>query len=308
MIIDVHTHLWNPATVGRGFAAELVSGRVRDEPDSPYARPEVQREPEKYIMPVDWETFIKEMDEARIDRFVVLGFDTSHTWDSKPTPNDYVAEFQKKYPKRVIGFASVSPLDKWNRFNRQAISDLEVAIKELKLKGVKMIPTYDHYHPMDKAVYPVYEKIADLEVPILFHLSNTTFRNAPLSYASPMLIDQVGIDFPDLKIIIAHLGFPWTEEVFALMQKHPTFYTDMSAFHARPYTLCWNLTMAREYGVLDRVLFATDYPGTCRPAKLYVDFLKNKLNTVMDRTGLPTLTKDEIEGLLGKNAERMGLI
>ena len=67
------------------------------------------------------------------------------------------------------------------------------------------------------------------------------------------------IDFPALRINVEHMAYPWTEELCALMKRAPNVYTDVSELFARPTLLAWNLVLAKEYRVIDRVIWGSDY-------------------------------------------------
>jgi len=67
------------------------------------------------------------------------------------------------------------------------------------------------------------------------------------------------MDFPDLKVIVEHLNYPWYEELFFMMASSPNVYADIAMTYDRPHILSWNLVKAREFGVLDRIMYASDY-------------------------------------------------
>jgi len=125
-----------------------------------------------------------------------------------------------------------------------------------------------------------------------------------MEYGKPIHLDDPVQDFPELKFIVAHLGYPWTEELLVLMRKLPNLYADISASVLyRPSILAWNLAMAKEYKVIDRILFGTDYPVTKQ--KQYIDWVRNKYNQIAEKNAYPTLHHQEIEKILGGNAMRL---
>ena len=123
------------------------------------------------------------------------------------------------------------------------------------------------------------------------------------------------VDFPALRINVEHMAYPWTEELCALMKRAPNVYTDVSELFARPTLLAWNLVLAKEYGVIDRVIWGSDYDVywhddwdfSCyfRKVQAETDWLRNGANEVLLRCGWPTLTEDEIAGILGANVRRL---
>ena len=125
-----------------------------------------------------------------------------------------------------------------------------------------------------------------------------------MEYGRPIHLDDPVQDFPELKFIVAHWGYPWTEELLVLMRKLPNLYADISASVLyRPSILAWNIAMAKEYKVLDRILFGTDYPVTKQ--KEYVDWLRNSYNQIAEKNVYPTLSQQEIDGILGGNAAQL---
>jgi predicted TIM-barrel fold metal-dependent hydrolase len=141
----------------------------------------------------------------------------------------------------------------------------------------------------------VYKFCQSHHLPILIHQGTTFVRTGPLRYALPLQLDEIAIEFPELKMIIAHLGHPWIAETLVVIRKHPNLYSDISALHYRPWQFYNALIMAKEYGVLDKILFGSDYPFTTPEAQ--IDGLRN-INHFAEGTNLPRLTSEEIEGLI----------
>src|SRR6202012_2882703 len=128
----------------------------------------------------------------------------------------------------------------------------------------------------------------------------TTFvAQAQLEHTLPRKLDPVATRFPDVKIIMAHLGHPYEGECIAVFRKHPNVYADVSALHYRPFQLYHSLMLVQEYGVWHKVLFGTDYPFTT--VNSTVDGLR-KLNDMTAGTGLPKLKANEIESLIHRDA------
>jgi predicted TIM-barrel fold metal-dependent hydrolase len=168
-------------------------------------------------------------------------------------PNDYVASYVAAH-EDLIGFASVNP-------NRpDAVGRLEHAISVLGLRGLKLGPTYQHFHPHDAACLDLMEAAQALRIPVLWH-QGTTFTSAAIGeYARPLQLDLVARRFPDLRMWIAHFGHPWAEEAISVIRRHEHLFIDTSALDTRPWQLAQALACAAEYRVLDRVLFGSDYP------------------------------------------------
>jgi predicted TIM-barrel fold metal-dependent hydrolase len=286
-IIDVHTHI---GEYEKHWSHELAVGVTKGHSGTDY----------KKMWTVDLDEYMRDMDEANIDVSVVCGIDVTRI-DRTKLPIDYIYDFIRRKPNRLIGFAGVQAIDSKGRFSAESLKNFEKAIKEYGFKGLKLHPSYSHYYPNDKACYPFYQKALELEVPVLIHMGTTPAPFAKLDMGRPIYLDDVAMDFPDLKICAAHLAYPWTQELYGLMRKCQNIYTDISAQCIRPTILAWNLVMAKEYNLMDRVMFGTDYP-CCKPRKNFIEWCKTGVNRIAKNVGWPTLSQEDIENLLGKNA------
>ncbi len=195
------------------------------------------------------ETFLNQMDEAGIEQSVIFAMYSPLLYAS----NEFVSDICKKYPNRLIGFASV------DIHTDDPIEILENAIKNLNLKGLKLHPPLQNFFPNDKKYWPLYAKASELNIPVVFHVGTTPFGSlVKLSQASPILIDDIANDFPDLKIILTHLGTLWNNESFMVVEKHPNLYIDTAAY---PYEIVdlLNENLIKRVGE-DKFIFGTDFP------------------------------------------------
>lgn len=215
-------------------------------------------------------------------------------------PNEWVAQYTAENPTRLFGFASVDP----NRERPERI--LEQAIRELKLKGLKLAPIYQNFHPLDNGCYPLYSKAQELKLPIMWHQGTSFVHKGPLEKSRPVYLDPVARAFPDLKMIIAHMGHPWIGETISVVRKNPNVYTDISALASRPWQMYNALVEAVEYGIEDKLLFGTDFPFFT--VQRMVEALEN-VNAVAEGTNLPRVPDRTIRKLLDKNTpELLGLV
>ena len=116
------------------------------------------------------------------------------------------------------------------------------------------------------------------------------------------MLEEIAIKFPELKIIVAHLAYPWERELATLIWKQPNMYADISGFQDRPFNLYQNLVYFKEFDILDRLLFASDFPETT-PGKA-MDQLRN-INRFAEGTELPKIPDRDIEALINTNAQRI---
>jgi predicted TIM-barrel fold metal-dependent hydrolase len=221
-----------------------------------------------------------------VDKVIAFGLRAFHS--GLYVPNSFVAEYQDAHPEKVIGFGAIDPT------TDPIVATLEEIVR-LGLRGVKLGPIYQNVHPTDPRMMQVYEFCQAHRLPIMIHQGTTFVRTGPLKFALPILLEDVAIAFPELRMVIAHLGHPWIAETLVLIRKHPHFYSDVSALHYRPWQFYNALIMAKEYGVLDKLLFGSDYPFTTPEAQM--DGLRN-INRIAEGTNLPRLAVEEIERLI----------
>jgi len=273
----------------------------------------------KLGMPIPQDTRLEDLigwlDTAGVKKAVVMGQDMMRIWHSQ-CGEDYVIRAVKEHPSKFIGLASLEPLDQHNRMNMEALQYFERAVTKHGLRGMLLTPPYGHYRSNDKRVYPFYEKAVQFESIVQFHHSAQMGPSilAPLKYADISLINEVNIDFPDMKMVIEHLGYPWTEMLYTIMVGNQNIYADLAMLYDRPTILAWNLVMAKEYDVLNRIMYASDYwswgqgvfsnePGT--DLIRYIDWINNGLNAVAEKAGWPIFSQQEIDGILGNNAKKL---
>ena len=170
------------------------------------------------------ETFLLELDVSGLDRAVLLPIDCTSTRGVPIWSNEQIAELCRMN-ERFIGFASVDP------HQPDAPAKLKRAIEDLGLRGLKLASGIQEFYPNDPALYPLYEKAQELGIPILFHAGMTWEPRAKAGYGRPIYFEDVVYDFPELKIVLAHLAWPWVLEAVALALKYPNVYLDTSALY-----------------------------------------------------------------------------
>ena len=161
------------------------------------------------------ETFLLELDAAGLDKAVILPIDASAARNATVYTNEQIAELCAM-DSRFIGFASVDP----HHFDAGAM--LEDAVKRLGLRGLKLAPPMQRFYPDDSSIFPLYQKARDLGIPILFHAGMSWEPGSRLQYGHPLRFENVAADFPELRIVLAHLAWPWVTEAVALLLGSPT--------------------------------------------------------------------------------------
>jgi uncharacterized protein len=206
--------------------------------------------------------------------------------------NDAVAEFVAAAPGRRIGFLSIHPEVPG------AEDELERARTDLGLKGIKLGPNYQIFDPLGAAALRIYELAERNGLPILFHQGAAPVRDAPLRFAHPLLMDEIAIRFPELRVVMAHLGHPWQRETIVTIRKHPHVYADVSALFYRPWSFYEGLRLATEWGALDKLLFGSDFP-IATPGETAAGL--RAVNEPIAGTSLPPVPLDAIEELIARD-------
>jgi predicted TIM-barrel fold metal-dependent hydrolase len=219
--------------------------------------------------------------------------------------NDYIAGCVRLAPDKLIGFASVNPL--YQGVDR-AVEELERAIVGLGLSGLKLYPMYQHWSPMDREIaFPIFAKAAELDIPVMVHQAGSTRIDARMEYARPAMLDDIGREFRDLRVIMAHCGIPWIQECMFMLTKHPNFYADLS-YHIATVSrreLFLFLSNSEPFFVpLEKLFFGTDYPGFLYDPVV----LKTKLLTVneeADLLNMKPIPQSKLDGIMGDNAAKV---
>lgn len=233
---DIHVHVWSPSRhLSDQFRKEAceISGRSN-------------------CLDLDLDRF----DEifAAVEKVVIFGGRARHC--GVQCPNEFVHEFARKNPAKYIPFAGLDPAD------ADFMEDFERCVDDWNFRGVKLLPMYANFDPRDRRLDPLYSACQKRGLPVLYHMGTTFCRWAPLRYTEPMILEEVAERFPDLRMIIAHLGHPWEHQTAVLIRKNPNIYSDISALFYRPWQLFNSLMLMQEYGVTKKLFFGTDHPFT----------------------------------------------
>ncbi|MDF2718688.1 MAG: amidohydrolase 2 [Paenibacillus sp.] len=278
MIFDCHTHLFLPGQVGGEWKAAA-----------------------KRAWNVDDVIATEEQHDESVKGFdgaIVLAFDAPAV--GAHVPNEDVARYCATAPGKLFGFASVDP----NRPNAPRL--LDEAISEYKLVGLKLGPIYQNFYPNDKQHYALYAKASELKLPIMWHQGTSFIPEGYLEASRPVELDPIARTFPDLKMIIAHMGHPWIDECISVVRKNPNVYMDMSALGSRPWQFYNALVSAMEYGVTHKILFGSDFPFFT--TQQTIDLFRN-VNRFAKGTTLPQIPDQVIEDIIHRNTpEIIGLV
>jgi predicted TIM-barrel fold metal-dependent hydrolase len=201
--------------------------------------------------------FLAVMDELNIDKVCLptlkmMQYRTRKMLSDMPT--EHIGELVALHPDRFVGMAGINPIS-----GMEGVRELERAVKDYGFKAA-------HVHPFgfgipinEREWWPFYTKAAELDIPVVFQVGHSA-EFMPSACGKPLLLDDIAIWFPELRLVGGHTGWPWTEELIAMAWKHPNVYIGVSG-HAPKY---WDPKLtaflnARRRGI-GKVMWGTDYP------------------------------------------------
>src|SRR5262245_31540538 len=167
---------------------------------------------------------LADLDAAHITRALITGFDEASTGGTAFVINDVVAAVAERHPDRFIPFAGADIMR-----GAAAVRDVEHWVRARGFRGLSLRPFMINLPADDRHYYPFYEKCVELDVPVSIHASANWTMNRPSDLGHPRHFDQVACDFPDLKLILSHAGYPWVLEACLLAWKHPHVYLELAA-------------------------------------------------------------------------------
>ena len=216
------------------------------------------RMPEEMRGGVPIPDYIKKMDQAGIERSLLIAVRAGdiRVPESFEVPYERVYDVCRQNPERFSGLAGVDPYR-----GMEGLNDLETAVKEYGFVGAHLYPHWCELPPNHRKYYPYYAKCCELGIPIMMQVGHNLIysknRRLP-SVGKPIYLDQVAIDFPELKLIGIHIGIPWTEEMISMCWKHENIYTAGDAYAPKYWPEAF-VHYANSYGK-HKVMFGTDWP------------------------------------------------
>lgn len=239
-------------------------------------------EPSPAAQKQSMDLLLQEMDQAGVAKGVVVGR-LAGTLGS--VSNADVQRIVSDYPDRFIGAASIDPTSR-----RGACDTISAAIES----GFKLVNIEPGSYPVpmyadDRRLYPIYAHCEDLQVPVIMMVGGTA--GPDLSYSDPIRTDRVLADFPQLKVVVAHGGWPWVTEILHIAFRRPNMYLSPDMYFSRMPG--WEEYVKAADGFLaDRMLYASSFPFC--PVKGYKSWFER----------LP-LKPENLEKVMGANARRL---
>lgn len=278
MIVDVHSHAWSfPEHFSVDFRQQAEHARGGTE--------------------IDLTVRLADYEAAAPPETRTIVFGGKARRSGLWVEDEYIARYCAQRPDTLIPFMSLDPTQPgWQ-------VEMRHGDEVLRFRGIKLMPMYAGFRADDPSLDDLWQFANGRRLPVLLHAGTTFVSQAPLECTLPRFIDNVAMRFPELRIVLAHLGHPYEAECVAVVRKHPNVYADISALHYRPFQLYHSLMLAQEYRVWNKLLFGSDYPFTTVNASIHG---LRHLNDMLAGTALPRLDEKEIEAMIHRPA--LGLL
>lgn len=205
------------------------------------------------MKPQTLEEVVADLDRHNVCKAVITGRDCETTYASKSN-NGSVAEFVNKFPGKFIGYVGLDP-----HKGMRAVRELKQAVEEQGFKGAAIDPYLAQIYVNDAKYYPLYAKCCELDVPLVITTGPATLvPNAVIDHVAPRYIDFVARDFPELKIVVSHGGYPWVNEMIIVAQRNENVYLELSEYEFFPLSEAY--VHAVNTIISDKVMYASAHP------------------------------------------------
>jgi len=247
-VVDIHIHVQPWEQLKPAVRERMARGRHYEQILA------VMRDPD---------LFLRLLDDAGVHRAGLINYVSPDLMGFDDTVNQFVAEYARHDPQRLIPFGSVHP-----RFTQDPAGDVD-RVADLGVRALKIHPPHqlvDVNAYRDGGQWPqlasIYERAVARGLPVMIHTGTSIFPGARCKYGHPMTVDDVAIDYPELTIIMAHGGRPlWMDTCFFLVRRHPNVYMDISGIPPKALLTYF----PRLEAIADKVLWGTDWPGPMVP-------------------------------------------
>jgi predicted TIM-barrel fold metal-dependent hydrolase len=277
-VFDSHIHV-QPWHLVRPEALKLLGDKQQD-------LDEVRR------MMYDPDRFVGFLDREGVERVCIINYVAPDVMGFTEEVNAFSGNFAKRHPRRIVAYGSVHPM-----LSRDPAGDVRRLREELGIRGLKVHPSHQLFYPNAyrqglRALETIYATAQELGMPVMIHTGTSIFPGARNVYADPIFADDIGVDFPELRVILAHGGRPlWMPAATFLVRRFQNFWMDISSIP--PQNLLRYFPELER--LADRVLFGSDWPAPGVPG----------MRTNAERVAELPIAAEAKRKILFENAERL---
>ena len=283
MLIDMHSHIWDINNAPK-VLTDNIRARLGDD--------------RKAAELLSGEGLIKHIEEAGFDKALVLALaDKDMSTEQADAHNAYVADQVRKSAGKLFAFCCVKPDDP------QAVYKVKKYIEEDGFCGLKIHPLMQEIRINDERLFPLYEVMQEYRLPVLFHCSGMNIAGYRDIFANPIDVDDVANAYPELPVIMAHMGRIKYDEAITMMRKHKNVYGDISILFSRDKRAVTKpAEMVLERTILwgastEKLMIGTDYPFYTQKEVL------SYMNMIMEAPPFP-VTLEEVRAVAYENGQK----
>lgn len=223
------------------------------------------------------------LDENWVEKACLVNYVSPDVMGFTEKVNEFVSDYCRSFPDRLVPFGSIHP-----RLTKNPEKDMDRLYSKLEIKGIKLHPPHQLFHPNEylggklESLKVVYGRAEEYGLPVMVHTGTSFFPGARIKYGNPLSLDDVAVDFPNLKIIMSHGGRPiWMKEAFYLLRRHKNIFLDISSIPPKRLLEYF----PRLEMIAEKTVFGSDWPGPMiRSIKSNVqDFLRLPLSVETKR-------------------------
>ncbi len=160
---------------------------------------------------------VADMDQAGIERGLLVGAENSAT-----------GRIHAAHPNRFFLFVTFDAHDVM-----RAVREFERLVRDEGANGLRVSALYNGIPANDRRYYPLYAKAVELDVPVRIYTAMNYANDRPYDLGHPRYLDDIAVDFPELRIVAGLAGWPWVGDMVGLLRRHPRLYVDTAAHHPR---------------------------------------------------------------------------
>ena len=212
--------------------------------------------------------------------------------DTTEQINKQLSQYVERYKQKMVGFAFVNPL-----VDDVSSKNIKASTEKIGLKGLVLYCSYFAFHPAHTSAMQLYEAAQNLRLPVFFH-NTPVGQGGVLGYAYPFLLDEIARTFPELKIIVGNMGFPFYDQTLCLLAKHTNVFADLSVKPGNVWQIYNIVISAYEQGVMDKLLFGSAFPAAKAEDCMEALF---GFNNLLVGANLPTVPRSVIQSVIERD-------